>query len=149
MWSFEGVTILSVVDAIFPISAQHAKKIFDDKKDVFVKYTNFSKLTRNSKIIFYVSGEKLLFGEAKIEKVISLEPNAVWAKFSERLFLNEEELNEYSSNSPIERTYRKKRLMTVFELKNLKKYGKKISFPFGITAAGRYVTIEEYNRMLG
>jgi hypothetical protein len=59
--------------AIFPISKFHAIRFLKDHKTVFVKFTGFTQLKKGSKIIFYVSGEKLLIGEGTIDNIQSLD----------------------------------------------------------------------------
>ena len=53
--------------AVFPVSRENSTSIFEGGRKVFVKYTNFGKLGKNAKVVFYISREKKLIGEGKIE----------------------------------------------------------------------------------
>ena len=134
-----------IVGAIFPVTLLNSKRIFDDKKTVFVKFTkmNFSK---NSKILFYVNNEKSLCGEATIESIRKMPPIEAWDKHKGELFLNQQEYEDYTQWSPIDKKQRVSKEVTVFILKNVRKYEKcqKIKT---MTPSGRYLTQEEYNQI--
>lgn len=132
-----------IVGAIFPVTLLHSKRIFDDKKTVFVKFTkmNFSK---NSKILFYVTNEKSLCGEATIESIRKMSPIEAWNKHKGELFLNQQEYEDYTQRSPIDRKPRVTKEVTVFVLKNIRKY-EKCQKLTTMTPSGRYLSEEEYN----
>lgn len=152
----------NIIGAIFPISIEHAKRLFDEKRNVFVKYTIMNKLEKNSKIIFYVSKEKVLMGEGTIEKIEKLQPEVAWARYGNQIFLNETEYQEYFSKSPIDGRKRKMVEITVFVLKNLKKFDLPVSMrKKGLSAdksftrddrtkigtpSGCYLTKEDYGK---
>jgi hypothetical protein len=137
----------SVVGAIFPISPEHAARIFGEGRTVFVKYTRFTKLDRNSRIVFYLSKEKRLAGEGIVEKVEKANPETVWARYRKQIFVNKTEYNQYVSNSPIGGRNRKSEAITVFVLKNLRTYKKANQLMHRVTPAGCYLTKREYQRI--
>lgn len=137
----------NVLMAIFPVSSKNASSLFDQKRSVFVKFTKFVKLERGSRIVFYVSKEKKLVGEGTIVKVENLDPENAWISYEEQLFLNETEYNRYVVRSPISGKDRKMKRITVFVLKNLRKYKNPIKSVFKVTPSGRYLTNEEYKKL--
>lgn len=126
--------------AIFPISSEHVARLLDEGKDVFVKFTKLKRLENDSKIIFYVSGEKLLAGEGTIVNVESLDPKTAWMRYGERIFLRNEEYDNYVRRSPISGAERKMEKITVFALRDLRRYKKPIKYVYPMTPAGRYLT---------
>jgi hypothetical protein len=138
----------SVVGAVFPVSPGHAVRIFDKRRTVFVKYTNLTKLARNSRIVFYLSKEKRLIGEGIIEKTEKANPENVWARYGRRIFLNKIEYNQYVSNSPIGGRNRVSEAITAFVLKDLMTYKKTNQLTCRITPAGCYLTKGEYERII-
>lgn len=127
------------VGCIFPILRHHVSNLFGKDQPVFVKFTRF-KPENCSLIIFYVSGDKLLIGEANVENVERLDPNIVWSRYNDRLFLNQTEYNEYTKISPIGKTKRKIKEITVFELKDPRRYETSIKSIFTVPPSGRYLT---------
>lgn len=135
--------------AIFPISSENAVSLFDRGRTVFVKYTKFKKLGEGSKIVFYVSKEKKLIGEGTVERSETLNPEIAWARYGKTIFLDETKYDQYVAKSPIDGTDRKMVEITVFILKNLKKYGNPAQLRYNVTPSGRYLTREEYERIRG
>lgn len=133
--------------AIFPISSGHVSRIFDDKRTAFVKYTKFSRLGKNSRLVFKVSKERKLIGEGTIERIEKMNPETAWARYGHQIFLNEIEFGRYVSKSPVTGKSRGASEISVFILKNLKKYKKAVQWTQNITPAGRYLTKEEYQRI--
>ncbi|HSV49805.1 MAG TPA: DUF365 domain-containing protein [Candidatus Acidoferrales bacterium] len=136
----------SPIGAVFPISATHAKRIFEDKKIVFVKFTGMSNFKAGSKIVFYVTKEKALLGEGTVRMIQRVSPTEAWDKHCKDLFLNQEEYNSYTNWSSVEAKPRKQTEITVFTLKNVKKYDKPKPIK-GITSSGRCLSEEEYNTL--
>jgi len=134
----------SEVIAMFPISNAHVDRIFKLKRNVFVKYTHFSRLNTGSKIVFYVSGKKKLVGEGIIERIEKIDPEIAWARHKQQIFLNEDEYYRYALESPIGGKNRKESKITVFILKKVKKYKTAVEWKCGFTLAGRYLTPEDY-----
>jgi len=137
----------SVFGAIFPISSEHVESLFDQKRNVFVKFTKFGKLKRGSKIVFYVSKEKLFIGEGTITKIEKTNPEIAWIRYGKQIFLNESEYNKYVSKSPISGKDRKMTEISIFFFKKLKKYRKPSKCMYHVTPAGRYIAREEYPRI--
>lgn len=137
----------SIVGAIFPISSKHANRIFDEGRNIFAKYTKFKELKKNSKIIFYVSKERRLFGEGTINTIEKLDPKTAWDRFGQEFFLDKDEFEQYTIKSPIEGKNRVTPEITVYLLRSLRKYTKSDQFSTGMTPAGRYVTNEEYEKI--
>ncbi len=137
----------SIVGAIFPISIEHANRIFDSGRTVFVKFTTFSKLEKGYKIVFYISREKKILGEAVIKKIEKLDPKTAWSNYGNLMFLEESEFEEYAAKSSIKGETRKMTQITVFILKAITRYPK-LHLLTGITPAGRYLTCSEYDKMV-
>lgn len=137
----------SIVGGIFPISSKHANRIFDEGRTIFAKYTKFKQLKKNSKIIFYISKEKRLFGEGTIESVEGLDPKTAWACFGQKIFLNKDEFEQYTVKSPIGGKRRMMPEITVYLLKDLRKYSKSNQLSTKMTPAGLYVTNKEYEKI--
>ena len=137
----------SVSGAIYPISSGNVNSLFDQKRSVFVKFTKFKKLEKGSKIVFYVSKKKTLIGEGTIAKVEKIKPETAWSRFGKQIFLNESEYNQYVVKSPITQKDRKMTEITVFILRNLKRYKKPTMSMYNVTPSGRYLKPEEYQRI--
>jgi hypothetical protein len=135
-----------MIGAIFPVLREHVSNLFRPNRDVFVKFTRLN-LERGSIIVFYVSGEKLLIGEAEVRYVERLNPDVAWSRYKKRIFLDEEEYERYVRVSPISKEERKMREVTVFELKNVIKYAKPIRSIYPVTSSGRYLTKEMISRI--
>ena len=137
----------SIMGAIFPISPRNVDSLFDQKRSVFVKFTRFKKLEKGSKVVFYVSKKKTLIGEGTIAKVEKTKPETAWSRFGKQIFLNESEYNQYVAESPITGKDRKMTEITVFILRNLKKYKKPTMSMYNVTPSGRYLAQKEYQRI--
>lgn len=136
-----------ILGAIFPISFGDVESLFDRKRSVFVKFTKFKKLEKGSRIVFYVSKEKKFIGEGTILKVEKINPDIAWIRYGKQIFLNESEYNQYVVKSPISGKDRKMTEITIFLLKNLKRYKKPTKCMYDVTPSGRYITQEEYQRI--
>jgi len=133
-----------ILGFVFPIRLSHAKSIFEEGKEVFVKFGGrLNKLQAGAKVIFHVSGEKLLIGEATIKSIERTTPDEAWKKYGTRLFLTRAELLEYARKSPLGEERRKKDL-TVYVLTKVKKYKKPIFPKRRMTIAGYYIARDEY-----
>jgi len=113
---------------------------------VFVKFTRLN-LKSGFTIVFYVSGEKLLIGEAKIDHIERLAPEVAWAHYKGRVFLDEEEYDKYVRVSPISKEQRKMGLVTIFELENVRKYKRPVRSIYPATPSGLYLTKEMIDRI--
>jgi hypothetical protein len=136
-----------VVAAIYAVPSKFVSRIFDEHKQVFVKYTNHetSRLVSRNKILFYASqGQGEIVGEATIKAVEFLTPTEALERHGDELFLNREELMSYASKSP-SRSATKKMLVLAFS--SPKKYLKAIRVKKPLTMAGQYLTEEEYKAL--
>lgn len=137
-----------IIGAVYPIPVEFVSRLFDEGRDVFVKYLprSTTRLKRGSKILFYASGgNRELVGEGVIAQIEFLKTEDVISKFGDRLFLSKKELEEYTKSQP-SRSLSKPLLVLTF--KEIHKYPKAIKYRKPMTMAGRYVTISEYNRIL-
>ena len=137
---------IKIIGAIFPVLREHISNLFGHDRDVFVKFTKLN-LKNGSTIVFYVSREKLLIGEAEVRHVERLNPNIAWSHYKDRIFLDEEEYGKYVRISPIDESARKMNEITVFELKNVRKYEKPLNSIYRITPSGRYLTKEMIDKI--
>ena len=137
----------SILGAIFPISSENAISIFDKGRKVFVKYTKFGKLYKDSKLVFYVSKEKKLIGEGTVERVEKANSKIAWVRYGHQMFINEPEFNQYVSKSPVDGRSRKMEEITVFILKNARRYKNPVQWKCGMTPAGCYLTRDTYQRI--
>ena len=135
-----------IIGAIFPVLREHVSNLFGRDRGVFVKFTKLN-LKSDSTIVFYVSGEKLLIGEAKVRHIEKLNPNAAWSRYKDRVFLDEEEYDKYVRVSPISKEERKMNEITVFELENVRKYKKPVRSIYPVTSSGRYLTKEMIDKI--
>ena len=133
--------------AVFPISSENVIPLFDQGRTVFAKYTKFKELAKGSKIVFYVSKVKKLIGEGTVEKVEVLNPEIAWVRYGKQMFLNETEYNRYVAKSPINGGNRKMVQITVFILKNLKKYRDPAQPICVVPPSGCYLVREKYQRI--
>lgn len=129
----------TIVGAIFPILREHILNLFERHRDVFVKFTKLT-LKGGSIIVFYVSGQKVLIGEAKAHRVQRSTPHLAWSQYSERIFLDKEEYNMYAKVSPISKEKRRMKEITILELKNIRKYKNPVRSIYPVTPSGRYLT---------
>ena len=106
---------------------------------MFVKFTRL-KLGSNSVIVFYVSGEKLLIGEARVRHIEKLSPAEAWSRYRNRIFLTEEEYAKYARVSPVSNEDRKMDEITVFELGNIRRYERPVRSIYPVTSSGRYLS---------
>ena len=128
-----------IIGAIFPVLRRQVSNLFGSNRDVFVKFTRLN-LETGAIIVFYVSGEKLLIGEAKVSHVERLNPDVAWSRYNRRVFLDEEEWDGYVEFSPISKKERKMSEVTVLELKNSRRYKKPVKSIYPVTSSGRYLT---------
>jgi len=136
-----------IVGAIFPVLPEHVPNLFDHGRNVFVKFTKLTNLRTGSKIVFYVSREKVLVGEGKVKVIEKMNPKVAWSRYRGRIFLDEEEFDSYTEISPISGEKRKMRRVAVFVLNKVKKYRKPFRSIYPVTPSGRYLTKEMVNEI--
>jgi hypothetical protein len=140
------MTTGKTIGAVFPINSSQASRFFDEGRRVFVKFTNMSNFKTNSKVVFYVTKEKVLVGEGTIKIVQRMLTSEAWGKYNEDVFLNQDEYDKYVSWSTIGQKTRRNAEVTVFVLKNLRRYRKNQPFK-GMTPSGCYLSEEEYSKI--
>jgi len=133
------------IGVVFPIMREHVDRIFGEQKNVFVKFSHFKNLTEGSKIVFHVSGEKVLVGEGVIKTVQKLDPKDAWARYHNRIFLSNDEYNDYITKSPVGE--RKSKTITVLVLHKLRRFKKPIPPRRRMTYAGYYITQNDYEHI--
>lgn len=134
-----------IIGVVYPIPLQYINRIFLQNRNVFVKYLPRSntKIQTGHKTIFYASsGSKEIMGEGTIENMEFMTPDEAWQKYSDKIFLNQKELHQYTISQP-KRTPTKK--MLVLTLGQLKRYEKAIKYPRPITMAGEYLKKQNMN----
>lgn len=130
-----------ILGVIFPLSERIINFMFENKRDIFVKYMprdnpekSEKKLEKGMVVYFYQSGSnKIIVGEATIENVEYLKMGQIFDKYFDRLLTTEDELKEYSKG-------REEKRALVLELNNFIKYDQEIQLPIPITMAGLYLT---------
>jgi hypothetical protein len=122
--------------------------MFDEGRTAFIKYTKFGRLAKDSKLVFYVSKEKKLIGEGTIERIEKTNPETAWTRYGGKMFLNETEYTQYVSTSAVGKKNRKMNEITVFILKNLRKFRNPVQCKSGVTPAGCYLSWDEYRRII-
>jgi hypothetical protein len=135
----------NTIGIVFPMLPDHIQRIFQDQKNVFVKFLAKEAIPRRlragSKLFFYQSGgSKEIVGEARIIETALGTLQEVSAKFGERLFLTQSELEEYAGN-------RGAKTMLVLLLDDAKKYEVPLKLGKSVTMAGQYLTREMYDSL--
>jgi hypothetical protein len=88
-----------------------------------------------------------LIGEGTVNKIEKINPRIAWSHYSEQIFLNEVDYGQYVSWSSIENRNRQNSEITVFVLKNLRKYNQPNQLAHGISPSGYYLTNEAYDKI--
>ena len=138
-----------ICGVIFPIPNKFVDRLFIQNRNVFVKY--IARTTRvgimpKHKVLFYAShGSKDIAGEGVIERILFLTPDEAFARYCDKVFLNKDELKQYTSMQPKRDSSKK---MLVLVLSKLKRYSQPVRFKQPITMAGQYLTKEEYKELL-
>jgi hypothetical protein len=128
---------------IYPLESQLIERFLDGQKDVFVKYLprNSTRLEPGDKLLFYrTKSDKKIIGEGRILSIDFLDVREAIEKYAERLFLNIEELTQYSR--------KRTKKMLILELNRFKKYNNSVSIYKKISMAGLYLKTSEYNELM-
>ena len=136
------------IGVIYPIPFKFVNRIFEDRRSVFVKYVAHPNRMRIplKKILFYESRRnKEIVGEATIKANEFLTPLEALEKYGDRVFLEKDELTEYTTRQP-SRTMSKKMLVLV--LAKPIRYSKGIKYEKPITMAGKYLTEKDYETLM-
>lgn len=134
------------IGVIYAIPEKVANRIFNEKKDIFVKFlpkrVRTLKLKLKSKFLIYASkSNKRVIGEATIKNIEFMDVEEVLKKYDNRIFLNKKELEEYS-------LFREDRPLLVLTLYKIKKYELERYSDHPITMGGKYLTQSEYKKIL-
>lgn len=115
--------------AVFPLPHKPIERLLSKERDVFAKFGRFLHLSKGQILQFYDSDIHAIVGEAKIQKVVHMDPMNVWAKYGQRLFLNKDEFDRYISQTPLgprnlktSGSKPKKKVMTICVLSDPKKF---------------------------
>jgi hypothetical protein len=139
-----------IVGAIFPIPKEFVNRLLLEKRNVFAKYVAHGtglKIAPKHKVLFYVShSSKEIVGEGKIEEMRFLTPKEALEKYGNKLFLNEDELRDYTLQQPRRNPSKK---MLVLVLSGLRRYSRPTKFKKPISMTGQYLTREDYIDLLG
>lgn len=137
-----------IIGVIFPLPERVIKFMFENNRNVFVKYTTHGhlqksklKLEKGMNIYFYQSGSnKIIVGEAIIEHTEFLSMDQILEKYANRLLTTEDELRDYSKG-------REEKPALILGLANLIKYEKEIKLSVPVTMAGLYLTENRKNSL--
>lgn len=137
-----------IVGVIFPIPKGLVDRLLIEGRNVFVKYlprVTSVHITPKQKLLLYEShASKEIVGESLIEAVEFLAPEEVIEKYGQKVFLNKDELTEYTLRQP-NRDCSKKMLVLV--LSKLRKYSQPKKFNRKISMVGQYLTLREYREL--
>ena len=131
---------------IYPLLPEHIERIFEGR-DVFCKYVGKGRprIGEGSKLLFYALGGRFeVLGEAIVQVIEFLTPKEAATKYEGRLFIANEELEDYRKKEG--RPPGKKLL--VLRLTNVKKYDKPHKLSKTVTMAGQTLTETEYRKLL-
>jgi hypothetical protein len=129
---------------VYPLLPEHIERIFNGK-DVFCKYVGEKHVNINvgNKLIFYQSGSgKHLVGEATIDWIGYMPPDAIIEEFGDRLFITPDELDKYRGNRS------KSEKLLVLVLSNIRRYEKPLKPPKTVTMAGCLLSRDQYKRLM-
>ena len=131
---------------IYPLLPKHIERIFEGR-DVFCKYVGKGRprIGEGSKILFYASGGRFeVLGEAIVQVIEFLTPKEAAAKYEERLFITNEELENYRK----QRGRPPGKKLLVLRLTNVIRYDKPHKLSKAVTMAGQTLTDIEYRKLL-
>lgn len=137
-----------IIGVIYPIPFKFVNRIFEDKRNVFVKYVSHpnGKRINFKKVLFYESrGNKQIIGEATIKANEFLTPLEALEKYGEKVFLEKDELIEYALHQPLRTMSRK---MLVLVLSKPTRFSKRIIYKKPMTMAGKYLTENDYETLM-
>lgn len=122
---------------ILPLYTRIIKRGIKEGKEVFAKYSKRKKIVPGMTLYLYGSGEerpRKIIAKAEISEIKRMKPQNVWNKYSNKIFQNQEEFEEYTKD-------RKKKEMLVLELKNPELLDNPLKIPEGkkMTVVGLYV----------
>ena len=138
-----------VAGVIFPVPKQFIDRLLVEKRNVFVKYiagTGLLRLSAKHRVLFYVSqSSKEIVGEGTIDEIDFLTPERSLQKYGKKLFLDDNELEEYTCLQPNRDSSKK---MLVLALSKMRKYSEPKFIKRPISMAGFYLSKKEYEELL-
>jgi len=138
-----------IVGVVYSVPLHFVDRLFVAHRNVFVKYvarTTNLRIAPKHKVVVYAShGSKEVVGEGIIKAIEFLTPKEVLEKYEDKVFLNEDELKEYTMRQP-KRTSSKK--MLTLTLSKLRRYPQAIKYEKPVTMADEYLTEEKYTALL-
>jgi hypothetical protein len=128
-----------IIGYLFPIPQRFVDRVFSGKRDVFIKPLRYRFLTAGKTVVFYNSDLHAIVGEAKIKQIVCSSPSDIWKEYQSRIFLQKDEFDDYVAMSPLGPRARRKN-MTAFVLRNVRKYPEPRKPPKRVTPSGYYLT---------
>lgn len=119
-----------------PIPKQLAERVYKKNKTVFVGKSYLGKVSKGDKFVIYESrGQKAYTGWADINFIQRMSPNDILKKYMNELIITEEEFKEYAKG---------RKLMTVIEFKNFKKFNTAVKPKRFVSISGKYIYEDEF-----
>lgn len=137
-----------VIGVIYPLPESLIRRIFEKKKNIFVKFTTHEP-TKKTKMrlrdgiklyIYQPRFEKTIVADAIICKYEYLNIKEVLKNYREKLIISKKELEEYSRGRELKK-------LLVLHLKDLRKYKQPVRMKKPITMAGQYVTLDNQDTL--
>jgi hypothetical protein len=132
-----------LVGVIYPLLPKHLERIFDGK-DIFCKYHGRGRyrLDKGNYVMFYASGIGDIRGQARITNIEFLKPSELLSRYRTRLFVTEQELEDYRGTRSID-----KELM-VLTLSKVQRFDTPLKPLKPITMSGWTLSKSEYEAQL-
>lgn len=119
-----------------PIPTEFARRIYEERKTVFVAKSYLGRVSKGDKFVIYEShGAKAYTGWAEINLIDRLTPKEILARFKDKLIVSEEEFKEYSEG---------RKEMTVIELVNFQKFNNPVLPKRFVSISGKYIYEDEF-----
>lgn len=131
---------MDIVGVSHPIPTEFAKRIYFEKKTIFVGKSFLGKVGKGDKFIIYESqGEKAFTGWADIKSIGKMKPKEILSKFKNQMMINKKEFIEYSSGRDI---------MNYIEFENFEKFNSPVKPPRFIGIRGKYILSDELKNII-
>jgi hypothetical protein len=132
-----------VIGIIYPLPKEMIERVFNKKKNVFVKFTTHEptrkteiRIRKGIRLYLYQSGsKKIIVGDATISNFEYLYVEDVLKKYETNLIIPKKDLRLYSKG-------REHKKLLVLHLKDLRKYKIPLKMKKSITMTGQYITID-------
>jgi len=136
-----------IFGVIFPIMEDNLAILKSNKNPVYIKYQRYTNPEKhfgikiNDFVFFYISrGNRTIDSYAKIKNIIFKTPNEVKKENINQIQMKLPQFEEYIKT-------RNEKPMLVLELSKITNLKNKINIEKSSTKAGRYVRIEEFNKL--